>query len=122
MSYLAKDKWVRIMTDYASDGLWAKNGCGVDADSLPVSPTTRERLSAWCDKFQSTQFYLPPDQREKNEFDVIAHGSEGRAIARLVKSELPDWTVVYFDKAVYKIVGSDAPRGCYEYEVVSVGK
>lgn len=119
MSYLAKDKWVRVMTDYSSDGLWAKDGCAVDDQELPVSTELKQRLSVWCANYEKSEFYLPPEERRNGQFDLIAHGKEGRDIARAIKAELPDWTVVYFDEAVLEIVGRDAPRGSFEYEIVS---
>lgn len=115
---LAEQKWVRVMTDYGSDGLWNKSGAAVDAESLPVSDALKAQLAAWCERYEKSGFYLAPEDRQNASFDVVAHGNEGRVIARAIKAHLPDWTVIYYDEAVYEIVGSDAPRGCYEYEIV----
>ena len=37
--------------------------------------------------------------RFEDEIDLEAFASEGRAIARAVKAELPAWSIVYFDEA-----------------------
>ena len=54
----------------------------------------------------------------ETEIDLDAFAAEGRAIARAVKAELPDWSIVYFDEAAAaraELPGRAAPT--YEVEI-----
>ena len=108
--------WVRVMTDYSSDGLWRRDGLMMSRADLPVSDALRERYVAWCRRYEGSQFYMPVEERTA-EFDVEAFAAEGLEIARAVKAELPDWTVVYYDEAAAQWAGRDAPRWAIEYAV-----
>lgn len=111
------DKWVRVMCDFAADGLWAKSGGSVGPEDLPVSDDIKARLRKWQDYFERhNQSYLPPGERD-TEFDVVAFSAEGLAIAKAIKAALPDWTVVYFDESRCTYGDADQRREEYEYEV-----
>lgn len=113
------DKWLRVMCDYEADGLWRKDGDSIGADSVPISVDLRRRLAAWQDWFERDyESYLPPCQRTKN-FDFDAFSREGLEIAKAIKAELPDWTVVYFDEAKSREwARTNDERAPFEYEVV----
>jgi hypothetical protein len=83
-------RWVRVMADYGSAGLWDHDGAPLNPNRLPLSPKLRERLARWCVRFQRSF---------EREIDLDTFAAEGRAIARAVKTELPDWSIVYFDDA-----------------------
>src|SRR5262249_32004230 len=68
----------------------AHDGAPLDPERLPISEKLRTRLARWCNQFQRSF---------ENEIDLEAFAAEGRAIARAVKAELPDWSIVYFDEA-----------------------
>ena len=109
------EKWVRVMCDFAAEGLWAKDGAGISMDELPLSREIKQRLLEWQDWFErDCEAYLPPEKRESN-FDTAAFSKEGLEIARAIKSELPDWTVIYFDEN--KCTGHECDRATFEYEV-----
>lgn len=111
---LADDKWVRVMCDYCADGLWAKDGCAVSSDELPVSRGTRALLREWQDWFEAfSESYIPAEERTKS-FDVAAFSDFGKIIAHKIKDELPDWTVIYFDEAKSEF---SADRSTFEYEI-----
>ena len=113
MSYLAADKWVRIMADYSADGVWAKDGCSVGIEDLPVSEELRGRILGWQHLYDDEcEDYLPANLRTIS-FDDAAFSKQGLEIAIAVKTELPDWTVVYFDEARSNMV----PALDYEYEI-----
>jgi hypothetical protein len=81
---------VHLMADYGSAGVWDHDGAPLDPVKLPLSPRLRARLTRWCARFQESF---------ETEIDLDAFASEGRAIARAMKKELPDWSIVYFDDA-----------------------
>ena len=109
---LVEHKWVRLLADSCADGVWARDGCSGLADDLPVSAQLILRIRAW-------QAWYDRDEDDWGLFkgDVEAFSNEGREIARALKAELPDWTVVYFDKAASER-HPDGPRTHFEYEIV----
>jgi hypothetical protein len=86
------------MADYGAAGVWDHDGTPLDPARLPLSPKLRARLARWCSRFQKSF---------ETEIDLDAFAAEGRAIARAIKAELPDWSIVFFDEAA-------AARGKYQ--------
>jgi hypothetical protein len=107
---LADDSWVRIMADYSADGVWAKDGAAETADELPISDELRARLRAWQRWFDV--------EADSDYFNAVGFSEEGRQIALAIKSELPNWTVVYFDEARSRQV----PGPAYQYEIFTDGQ
>ena len=111
--------WVRVMCDYCADGIWHREGHALDPTDLPVSDGIRLRLRAWQDMFESWPDTPAPAYTE-------AFCVEGLEIARAIKAELPDWTVIYHDPRFYpdRMSGAlptgeeiEAARPMLEYEV-----
>jgi hypothetical protein len=90
MSIRKRPRHLHLMADYGSAGVWDHDGAPLDPANLPLSPKLRARLARWCDRFEKSF---------ETEIDLEAFAAEGRAIARAVKAELPDWSIVYFDEA-----------------------
>lgn len=109
-------RWVRLMCDFAADGVWNSKGEGCSADSLPISRALLERVRAWQAWFERDAWDGSSDLRPP--FDVLAFSAEGLVIARDMKRELPDWTVVYFDQAAGEAVrGKGCGRDTFEHEI-----
>ena len=113
-------KWVRIMCDSAASGIWDIEGCACHPASLPVSGNVRAMLAGW------QAWYEHDDFMEPNPFyDREAHAAFGRFIARMVKRELPDWTVIYYDETAPRNGGQaqvwrpGQPRDHFEYEITA---
>ena len=81
---------LHLMADYGTPGVWDHDGNPLDPTKLPLSPKFRARLARWTARFEKSF---------EGEIDLDAFAAEGRAIARAVKAELPDWSIVYFDEA-----------------------
>ena len=96
------------MADYGAAGVWDHDGAPLDPARLPPSPKLRARLARWCDRFQASF---------DREIDLEAFAAEGRAIARAVKAELPDRSIVYFDEAVAAREKYQGPPSTYEVEI-----
>ena len=90
------DKWVSVMADYSSDGLWCQDGVMMDRADLPISSELAEKHAAWCQRFEASEFYLSEEERQS--FDVAVFAEDGLEIARAIKAELPEWSVFYFDE------------------------
>lgn len=111
------EKWVRVMCDFSAEGVWAKDGAGIGMDELPISREIKQRLLEWQEWFErDNENYLPPSQRTTT-FDVAAFSKEGLEIAKAIKAELPDWTVVYFDEGKSSAGNRASDRSGFEYEV-----
>ena len=92
-----EDRWVRIMCDVLSDGVWYKDGSEGWAEGLPISRELIARIRQWqatYDVLHDRSFdagkYLP-------EPGFIPFAAEGLEIAKAIKAALPDWTVLYSD-------------------------
>jgi len=97
-----------IVGTRALAGVWDHDGAPLNPNRLPLSPRLRERLARWCARFQWSF---------EREIDLDAFVAEGRAIARAVKAEQPDWSVVYFDDAAAARRNYRAPPSNNETEI-----
>jgi hypothetical protein len=112
------EKWIRLMADHSSTGIWLRDGTMAEPDELPMSSHLRARIETWSGWYESNQSYLFPHERTI-AFDYKSYSLEGLAIARAIKAELPDWTVVYFEEAACEET-RDSPsrvRETFEYEI-----
>lgn len=88
-------RWLRLMAMRGSSGLWDETGGMLHPDALRLSRPVCRRLARWC-----TWYDRYPDDQATLKFDYVKFSLEGRAIARAIKAELPDWSVFYFDFGV----------------------
>lgn len=115
---MSDEKWVRVMCDFSAEGVWAKDGAGISMDELPISREIKQRLLEWQEWFERDyENYLPPSQRTTN-FDAAHFSRVGLEIAKAIKAELPDWTVVYFDEERSSAGDRSSDRASFEYEVL----
>lgn len=108
------DRWVRIMADYCSDGVWDSEGCGCTVDDFPLSDGLRAAIRAWAEWYDRDCDDGMPDPRPFPRAEFSAHGL---ALAHQVKAELPDWTVIYFDEEQAAKAGWGGDRSAFEYEI-----
>ena len=108
MSSRRRPKHLHLMADYGAAGVWDHDGAPLDPAKLPLTPKLRARLARWCERFQKSF---------ETEIDLDAFAAEGRAIARAVKAELPDWSVVYFDEAAAARAQYQGTPAAYETEI-----
>lgn len=87
--------FVKLMADYSSDGVWASSGAMMNRDSLPIGQDLKDAIERWCLDYESSQFYLPPEERTV-DFDVASFNARGEELAKQLSRELPGWTVVHF--------------------------
>lgn len=74
----------------------------------------RARLREW----QAWYDRQEPDRPEVDRTWLHDFAEEGRRIARAIKAELPEWTVVCFDEEAAHGRPPDAPPGTFEYEIM----
>ncbi len=104
------------MADYSSTGIWDENGYNVALDDLPVDNELRKRIVSWTNEYEKCEDYLPADQRSR-VFDVYGFTEEGLSIAKSIKTQLPDWTVIYFDESKLAHGLREEFGPAFEYEV-----
>jgi hypothetical protein len=112
------EKWIRLMADHSSTGIGLSDGAMAEPDELPVSSHLHARIETWSGWYENSQSYMFPNERTI-VFDYKSFSLEGLGIARAIKAELPDWTVVYFDEAAREET-RDSPnrvRNTFEYEI-----
>lgn len=109
---LIAHKWVRILADSWTHGVWTRDGGPADPDDLPIPQGLIDRIRQW-------QAWYDRDENDWGVFkgDVEAFSDEGREIAHAVKAALPNWTVVYFDEAALASARDGATKAVFEYEV-----
>jgi hypothetical protein len=112
VAYMTEAKWVRIMCDYSADPLWGPDGAMNYLEDLPVTPDLRQRLFDW-EKIYDMQDI----GAETPSYDVAEFSRTGLELAREVKRQLPDWTIIYFDEEAFSGKLPNAPREVFEYEI-----
>jgi hypothetical protein len=91
------EKYIRVIPDYMSNGIWHRNGIHAEPDELPVSDScVRDRPYGRTGTTSATISY--PSQNARTVSTGVAFTKEGLAIAFAIKAALPDWTVVWLDE------------------------
>lgn len=85
-------KYVRLMADYCSSGVWDEDGVNVSLNSLPIHFWLKTMITEWQAKYDREAF-------DNDKFDVETFAKHGYALAVKLKQNLPDWTVMYYDEA-----------------------
>jgi len=112
------DKYLRVMADYSSTGLWNKDGSNVDVGDYALSPETVKALSDWCDLYETNDDYLEESDRKHPMFDLQAFSAQGLDVAKAIKRDLPDYNVIYFDEFKLTTVRRTwRDRLAYEYPI-----
>lgn len=116
---LKREKWVRIMCEFSANGVWDKQGYARHFDEMPISADLKSMIAGWQEWYEHSEH-----SAMTRWFDAQAHAAFGLFIARLVKRQLPDWTVIYFDEAAQgaKSLGMSRDRFEYEINIDSDGK
>lgn len=113
-------KWVRIMPDGISTGLWNSRGQPLLPENLPLPEFVIARIARWAREYNSTVGVW--NRRSADNFAELAaederierHAAEGLRIAQAMKLALPDWTIVYFDANLAERFRS---RRVYQFEI-----
>lgn len=96
------NKYVKIMADYSSTGLWDKDGLNIEHDCLNLSENTLFQLKKWVEWYEKNNSWNDP-KYIVNSFDMPSFAQAGLNVAKLIKKELPDWTIVYFDEYTFEL-------------------
>ncbi len=91
---------VRIVADESCRGYQLIDEAASSFGALPVTPALLARLGDWNACYEDgcdAEAYADPSC---SRFDFIAFANEGFRLAKEVKRQLPDWTVLYWDEAL----------------------
>jgi hypothetical protein len=91
---------VRIVADYCSKGYQLLGEEARAGGDLPVSEALAVRLLAWNDRYEADCHPADYEDVTGMRFDFVAFAREGLEIAKAVKRELPQWTVIYWDEGL----------------------
>lgn len=100
---LTSEKYVYLMSEYSTEGIWSRKRGPCSVECLPVSPDVWDMLRGW-----QAWYEFDVTCEEHRWFDAQAQAAFGLFISRIVKSQLPDWTVMFFDWLLEN--GSSNPR------------
>jgi hypothetical protein len=104
-------KWVLIMPDFCSEGVWDSEGAAILAEDIPVSASTQIALKLWSYCHDITIY--PGSSYGREAIKVVAE--YGRRLAQAIKDEIPDWTVIYHD------ISKQGIKSDIEYEIFASG-
>jgi hypothetical protein len=110
-------KYLKVMADYSSTGLWDKDGFNVEVENYNLSQETLDALKAWTNLYEINDDYLCHEDRKLPLFDLEEFSKQGLIIAKAIKRELPDFEIVYFDEFAVMKSCDITNRLIYEYPV-----
>jgi hypothetical protein len=107
-------KYIKIMADYSSDGVWDEHGVMLDVDELGLPDDLFDRHYRWRQWFETAL--------DNDDWGCEGFAEEGRKIAIEFKKFFgPDVTIVYFDEfRLENLIEQDQPREdrrVFEYEI-----
>lgn len=103
------------MADYSSTGLWNEDGANDDVENYALSPETIKALEDWCSWYEHNDDYKDPVDRKVPAFDIKAFSEQGVIVAKMIKRDLHDFQIYYFDEYMLSIFGRSDNRLKYEY-------
>lgn len=107
-------KYLKLMADYSSSGIWREDGCNVEHDFAPISESLSLAIKCWCAIYETNDDWREPEERTSN-FSSKYFSNLGLEIAKQLKKELHDWTIFYFDEyQASKFLRIDEKKYLYE--------
>jgi hypothetical protein len=103
-------KYLRVMADYSSTGLWDDRGYNVDPEDYELSELTLLALQLWCRWYEYNDNCLDLNERQTPLFDLDEFVEAGKAVAQMVKRDLPDFKVVYYNEKIAETSTDRAER------------
>ncbi len=92
-------KRIKLIADYDSWPLWRAGGSevgNIDPSSLQLSDSVRQSLKGWASHYDSWLNRADPRlSGPTSDADREAFNAEGRRLWKMLRSELPDYDVIY---------------------------
>ena len=122
-NHLVAERWVRVFGTCSSEGIWDKDGCEVGVEDLPVTKELQQQILDWQLEYERLwDLYQEVEIKDWPATNWHAFSFQGLELAKAVKAQLPDWTVMYFDEEKYAESEVDyrrktMPRSYYDFEI-----
>ena len=84
-------KFVRVMPDYCSTGLWSRDGASSEIENAQLDAHTLEKLKAWNALYENTASLSHLSKSEQDRIFL-----KGLEVAQLIKAQHPSWQVVFY--------------------------
>lgn len=94
-------KYVKVMCDYLSTGVWDKDGRSMSVCDLPITFWLKQMLEEWQAMYDTQDIVEQVINGEyicTSHLDIVEFLKMGYAIAVKIKRQLPDYEVFYFDE------------------------
>lgn len=91
-------KYIKLMAEYCSSGLWDENGFCLDIDSLPIHFWLKRMIGDWQAEYDRLSFSTVEGIPYGANFDIESFSKRGYALAIKLKQNLPDWEIEYYDE------------------------
>lgn len=111
---IREEKYIKVMFDYCSSGVWLKSGSNAEVEDFPLSVELQEKITRWVRNYDTAASYHMdldikyPDKDKMPDNVCVAmeklkdacehYFIKSVEIAIEIKKELPDWTVVIFNE------------------------
>lgn len=96
---LPDDKYLIIGGDL-TEAIWTSDGQPILLEDLPITDQLRTKLDEWIRLTDDFEYYLP--KKDRAPFDLKGFTATGLTLAKELKAELPDWTILYCDEWLWQ--------------------
>lgn len=83
-----------------TEAVWTSDGQPIFLEDLPITDQLRTKLDEWIRLTDDFEYYLP--KKERAPFDLKGFTATGLTLAKELKAELPDWTILYCDEWLWQ--------------------
>lgn len=101
------NKYIKVMADYCSTGLWNDEGECIRAEDFLLSLDTIRKLEAWCSAYEKSPGYWSNDEEWSDEEYVDAVNKisdDGYLIALAIQEDLPTFQIDYMSERTLKLI------------------
>ena len=88
-------KYLKLMADYCSSGLWDECGSNLEMDDLPIHFWLKRMINDWQAEYDCLAFSTDESVPFGPNFDIESFSKRGYALAVKLKQNLPDWEIEY---------------------------
>ena len=104
------DKYLKIMADYSSTGLWDRFGMEIMFEEVPELPFWWvPKLKEWTEWYEENDDWM---EGSEHDFPYQAFSDAGRELTQKLANVFSDWEIWYFDEAeMLRVIQSEKNSG-----------
>lgn len=92
------DKYIKIMADYSSTGLWDRDGMMLELDEVPLPFWWVPKFKRWTEWYEENDDYM---EDSIVDFQYQKFAAAGEDLATQLAKVLPDWQIWYFNEHMF---------------------